>query len=53
MSGSLITQAAISFYMPHLIVGDRWLMHPDAERLWLRRETRALLRRCAGPEIEI
>ena len=53
VGGSLITQAASSFYMPHLVVGDRWLMHRDAERLWLRRETRALLRRCAGPEIEI
>ncbi len=53
VGGSLITQAASGFYMPHLVVGDRWLMHPDAERLWLRRETRALLRRCAGPEIEI
>ena len=53
VGGSLITPAAISFYKPRLVVGDRWLRHPDAEGIWYRRETRALLRRCAGPWIEI
>ncbi len=53
VGGCLITRVAASFYKPRLVVGDRWLMHPDACRLWLERETRALLRRCAGPWIEI
>ena len=53
VGGSLITRGADSFYKSNLAVGDRWLMHPDAHRKWYDREVRALLRRCAGPEIEI
>ena len=47
--GCLITRVAASYYKRHLVVGDWWLMHPDAYRLWLERETRALLRRCTEP----
>ena len=53
VGGCLITHSAEKFYKKGLMVEERWLVHPDAYRLWREREARALLRRCAGPWIEI
>ena len=53
VGGCLITRAAHKFYKKGLVVEEQWLVHPDAYRLWFERETRAFLRRRAGPVIEI